>query len=72
MNGTGRCGSSRWTASARWPSARRGGRELTAVAVAPDLGERYLDTIYQTNWFSALYGEDVLGPGLFPATTVMS
>ncbi len=35
-------------------------RDLTAVAIAPDLGERYLDTIYQTNWLQALYGEDVL------------
>ncbi|MBV8995408.1 MAG: 2,3-diaminopropionate biosynthesis protein SbnA [Pseudonocardiales bacterium] len=34
--------------------------ELTAVAIAPDLGERYLDTIYQTNWLEDLYGEDVL------------
>jgi cysteine synthase A len=35
-------------------------RELTAVAIAPDLGERYLDTVYQTNWLHDLYGEDVL------------
>ena len=35
-------------------------RELTAVAIAPDLGERYLDTVYQTNWVQDLYGEDVL------------
>ncbi|MFD7402653.1 2,3-diaminopropionate biosynthesis protein SbnA [Streptomyces sp. NPDC059866] len=35
-------------------------RELTAVAIAPDLGERYLDTIYQSNWLRDLYGEDVL------------
>ncbi len=35
-------------------------RELTAVAIAPDLGERYLDTVYQTNWLRDLYGEDVL------------
>ncbi|MGP4092434.1 2,3-diaminopropionate biosynthesis protein SbnA [Streptomyces sp. KR55] len=35
-------------------------RELTAVAIAPDLGERYLDTIYQSNWLGDLYGEDVL------------
>ncbi len=35
-------------------------RELTAVAIAPDLGERYLDTVYQTNWLQDLYGEDVL------------
>ncbi|TSB21476.1 2,3-diaminopropionate biosynthesis protein SbnA [Streptomyces sp. NBC_01525] len=42
--------------------ARHGTLRLTAVAIAPDLGERYLDTIYQTNWLHALYGEDVLGP----------
>ena len=24
--------------------------DVTAVALAPDLGERYLDTIYQSNW----------------------
>jgi 2,3-diaminopropionate biosynthesis protein SbnA len=35
-------------------------RELTAVAIAPDLGDRYLDTIYQANWLQDLYGEDVL------------
>ena len=34
--------------------------ELTAVAIAPDLGERYLDTIYQTNWVQDIYGDDVL------------
>jgi cysteine synthase A len=35
-------------------------RPLTAVAIAPDLGERYLDTVYQTNWLQGLYGEDVI------------
>ncbi|KOX03063.1 cysteine synthase [Streptomyces sp. NRRL B-3648] len=40
--------------------ARHGTRDLTAVAIAPDLGERYLDTIYQTNWLQDLYGEDLL------------
>jgi len=34
----------------------------TAVALAPDLGERYLDTIYQQHWVEDLYGEDVLRP----------
>ena len=33
------------------------------MALAPDLGERYLDTIYQTNWVADLYGEDVLRRG---------
>jgi N-(2-amino-2-carboxyethyl)-L-glutamate synthase len=41
--------------------ARHGVGGLTAVAIAPDLGERYLDTIYQTAWVEDHYGEDVLG-----------
>jgi 2,3-diaminopropionate biosynthesis protein SbnA len=39
---------------------RHHARDLTAVAIAPDLGERYLDTVYQTTWVHDLYGEDVL------------
>jgi N-(2-amino-2-carboxyethyl)-L-glutamate synthase len=35
-------------------------RDLTTVAIAPDLGERYLDTVYHINWLHDLYGEDVL------------
>ena len=46
---------------ARW-LARHDTPELTAVAIAPDLGERYLDTVYQTNWLLDPYGEDVLHP----------
>jgi cysteine synthase A len=42
--------------------ARHEGRELTAVAIAPDLGERYLETIYQTNWVQDLYSEDAVDP----------
>jgi N-(2-amino-2-carboxyethyl)-L-glutamate synthase len=38
-----------------------GGPDLTAVAIAPDLGERYLDTVYQPSWLQDLYGEGVLG-----------
>ena len=40
--------------------ARHSRPGLTAVAIAPDLGERYLDTIYQSNWVHDLYGEEVL------------
>jgi cysteine synthase A len=43
--------------------AEHDAHELVAVAIAPDLGERYLDTVYQTNWLEDLYGEDVLSPG---------
>ncbi len=39
---------------------RQDRREVTAVAIAPDLGERYLDTVYQPSWVQDLYGEDVL------------
>jgi len=34
--------------------------DTVSVAIAPDLGERYLDTIYQTNWVESIYGSDVL------------
>jgi cysteine synthase A len=51
--------------------ARHGPREYTAVAIAPDLGERYLDTVYQSNWLADLYGEDVLAePALALRTQV--
>ncbi|MFB7652624.1 MULTISPECIES: 2,3-diaminopropionate biosynthesis protein SbnA [unclassified Streptomyces] len=40
--------------------ARHGTPGLTTVAIAPDLGERYLDTVYQSNWVQALYGDDAL------------
>src|SRR6202040_1535155 len=43
----------------RW-LAENDGRELTAVALAPDFGERYLDSIYQPNWVAELYGAQVL------------
>jgi 2,3-diaminopropionate biosynthesis protein SbnA len=47
--------------------ARHGTSRHTAVAIAPDLGERYLDTVYQTNWIEAIYGKDVLRDADVPA-----
>ena len=47
------------SAATEW-LARNDADGLTAVAIAPDLGERYLDTVYQTNWLAGIYGEDVL------------
>jgi N-(2-amino-2-carboxyethyl)-L-glutamate synthase len=38
----------------------RGARDITAVAIAPDLGERYLETVYRTDWVRERYPEDVL------------
>jgi N-(2-amino-2-carboxyethyl)-L-glutamate synthase len=39
---------------------RNGAPDVVAVAIAPDLGERYFDTVYQSSWVEALYGSDVL------------
>ena len=47
------------SAATEW-LARNDADGLTAVAIAPDLGERYLDTVYQSNWLAGIYGEDVL------------
>jgi N-(2-amino-2-carboxyethyl)-L-glutamate synthase len=51
--GTVVCGAVGWL-------AEHDGADFTAVAISPDLGERYLDTVYHTNWVQGLYGEDVL------------
>jgi N-(2-amino-2-carboxyethyl)-L-glutamate synthase len=51
--GTVVSGAMGWLSLHGWP-------DLTAVAVAPDFGERYLDTVYHANWVQDLYGEDVL------------
>ena len=43
--------------------------DLTAVAISPDLGERYLETVYTDEWVQEHYGEDVLsqdGPEPIP------
>ena len=46
--------------AATWLNRHDRHGELTAVALAPDLGERYLDTVYQANWVQDLYGYGVL------------
>ncbi len=47
-----------------WLEKHDPGGELTAVCLAPDMGERYLDTIYHHNWVESAYG-----PGLFDQAT---
>ena len=42
-----------------WLQQHDGG-SLTSVAIAPDLGERYLDTVYRKAWLQKTYGKDVL------------
>src|SRR5690606_41554905 len=40
----------------RWLAEHRPGENGTAVAIAPDLGERYLDTVYPPSWVREGYG----------------
>lgn len=46
--------------AARWLERNGAGPETTAVALAPDLGERYLDTVHNEQWVSDIYGADVI------------
>jgi cysteine synthase A len=39
-----------------WLAEERPGDDVTAVALAPDLGERYLDTVYDQSWVQDKYG----------------
>ncbi len=51
------------SAATRW-LAQHDGLDLTAVAIAPDLGERYLDTVYEPDWVRDNYGEDLIDSGM--------
>ncbi|HWG98574.1 MAG TPA: 2,3-diaminopropionate biosynthesis protein SbnA [Pilimelia sp.] len=43
----------------RWLDRHDPDLRLTTAAISPDLGERYLDTLYQDAWVRDLYGDDV-------------
>jgi N-(2-amino-2-carboxyethyl)-L-glutamate synthase len=47
--------------------AQHGSPEVTAVALAPDLGERYLETVYEESWVQDSYGEEALARDLATA-----
>jgi cysteine synthase A len=49
-----------------WLAEHRPNGGGTAVAIAPDLGDRYLDTIYTDQWVTDIYGPDVLGQQVAP------
>lgn len=44
-------------------------RRLTSVAIAPDLGERYLDNVYDDHWVRTYYGIEALEPACFEGET---
>lgn len=43
--------------ASRWLEAKYPGEDPVAVAIAPDLGERYLDSIYEENWLRDHFGD---------------
>ncbi|WP_141584266.1 2,3-diaminopropionate biosynthesis protein SbnA [Actinomadura sp. WMMA1423] len=43
--------------ASRWLEAKYPGEDPVAVAIAPDLGERYLDSIYEENWLREHFGD---------------
>ena len=51
----------------RWYAEHPEATGLTAVAIAPDLGDRYLDTVYQPQWVTDLYGAEVMDAGVHEA-----
>jgi cysteine synthase A len=40
-----------------WLNAHDPNGELVSVCLAPDMGERYLDTVYNTHWVTDVYGD---------------
>ncbi|WP_328318530.1 2,3-diaminopropionate biosynthesis protein SbnA [Streptomyces sp. NBC_00388] len=69
--GTVVAGAASWLEAHRTHRTYRG--EPTAVTISPDLGERYLDTVYQTNWVQGIYGDTAggdAGPGGVAGTAV--
>ncbi|HVV20308.1 MAG TPA: 2,3-diaminopropionate biosynthesis protein SbnA [Pseudonocardiaceae bacterium] len=52
--------------SMAWLKDNRPTGDITAVAIAPDLGDRYLDTIYTDQWVTDIYGPDALGQEVLP------
>jgi 2,3-diaminopropionate biosynthesis protein SbnA len=51
------------SAARSWLSVHDPAGAATAVALAPDLGDRYLDTLYNDDWVSLHYPQVLDGPG---------
>ncbi|WP_067800049.1 2,3-diaminopropionate biosynthesis protein SbnA [Actinomadura formosensis] len=56
--------------AARWLEAKYPGEDPVAVAIAPDLGERYLDSIYEEGWLREHFG-DLLPDLDIPAAAIL-
>ncbi|WP_433856833.1 2,3-diaminopropionate biosynthesis protein SbnA [Streptomyces kronopolitis] len=42
----------------QWIAVNRPERDILGVAISPDLGDHYLDTVYQQKWLQDIYGLD--------------
>jgi N-(2-amino-2-carboxyethyl)-L-glutamate synthase len=49
-----------------WLVRAGAGKNLTAVAISPDLGDHYLDTLYDEDWLRKAYGAHPLVPARNP------
>jgi cysteine synthase A len=45
------------TGATKWLAQHVHEYSMTTVAIAPDFGERYLDTVYQSNWVQDAFGD---------------
>ncbi|MEU4213028.1 2,3-diaminopropionate biosynthesis protein SbnA [Streptomyces sp. NPDC026206] len=54
----------------RWLAGRPPGERLTAVAIAPDMGDRYLDSVYDPDWVHRNFGTPRTWDG--PLSTALS
>ncbi|MDX2393818.1 MULTISPECIES: 2,3-diaminopropionate biosynthesis protein SbnA [unclassified Streptomyces] len=52
----------------RWLAGRPRGERLTAVALSPDQGDRYLDTLYDPGWVEEHFGDPRTWDAAVPAT----
>lgn len=48
--------------ASRWLDEKYPGEDPVAVAIAPDLGERYLDSIYEEGWVREHFGDVLCDP----------
>lgn len=51
--------------------SQHGDRDTVGVAISADLGERYLETIYDDDWVRSRYGVDALLPALRPSRSTV-
>jgi cysteine synthase A len=60
--GTAVTGALTWLDRHHGDTAGRAGEQVTAVTLSPDLGERYMETVYHDDWVTQALGPDSLTP----------